>query len=133
MSLAGVVLVVFLVTAGIAHRRWEAEAQIAANAVPIPGADIPPSETHDEGELSMADARVDHEMNVRETAAQREEVEASEPVAVAQVTTSKTAATSSASGTAGNPAATTPSPRYDFDLEHGTPMPPETRSGKPAY
>ena len=24
-------------------------------------------------------------------------------------------------------------PRFDFDLEHGTPMPPETRGGKPAY
>jgi hypothetical protein len=24
-------------------------------------------------------------------------------------------------------------PQYDFDLEHGTPMPPETRPGKPAY
>jgi len=45
-----------------------------------------------------------------------------------QIATAKTASTITTTT-----ATATSAPRYDFDLEHGTPMPPETRTGKPAY
>jgi hypothetical protein len=45
-----------------------------------------------------------------------------------QIATAKTASTITTTT-----ATATSAPRYDFDLEHGTPMPPGTHAGKPAY
>jgi hypothetical protein len=78
----------------------------------------------------MAEERVDREVPVREAVAQREEIEVHEPTVLAQVAPTKATPAPASAAPAGNlPTA----PRYDFDLEHGTPMPPETRGGKPAY
>jgi hypothetical protein len=58
-----------------------------------------------------------------------------DPVSPAELPAGGSSLPVRAAGTATTAATSMPtsSPRYDFDLDHGTPMHPETRGGKPAY
>jgi hypothetical protein len=124
-------LAVFLIVSGTVHHRFTAEAQIAANAAPIPAVAALPVPVVAETELSMTEERTNDETTTRQELTQDEEIKLSNPASVTQVTSVKSPAAVVPTGTV-SPAAV-PVSRYDFDLEHGTPMLPETRGSKPAY
>lgn len=158
MAMAGLFLFAFLLAGFIRHRQFEAEAQIASNSAAIPGADL-----FDDGPRPLELFAIERPDNLRlDRGTEAERVETtpstSEPlaIAVALPSTSTRPTTDAPPATAKNPVAglnavvttasatttaattsksktTASAPRFDFDLEHGTPMLPETRGGKPAY
>jgi len=126
LAMAGMV-VLFLVVV-IQQRKTLAEARIAANAVPVPSLELPLPELPEASKDVVTATSSSTVARASDSLAL-----ASPPVlpaapSMGQIATAKTAATATTTATS----ATSPT-RYDFDLEHGTPMPPETRGGKPAY
>lgn len=142
LTMAGMLVGAFLLAASLHQRRAAAEARIAANAMPIPGMEVadrdawPGLEAHDLSRFAASLADPDGEPRRHEPAA------STEPVAVALASPPPppraagiTGPASPAASPSADPAtaATSSAPRYDFVLERGTPMPPESRVGKPAY
>jgi hypothetical protein len=115
----GLALLVGLAVVPMAYRRQaRAEAQIAANASPLPAVEVAPREPLGPSEM----AELDTEIEVRTGDA----VAQADPPPAAKVQ-----AAGRSQGAASRSAAAAPSPRYD--LEYGIPMPPDSRVGKPAY
>jgi hypothetical protein len=131
LAIAG--LVIFLTAASIAHHHSKAAAQIAANAAPIPALASPLTETSAETEFSMTEVRTTDEVSIQPGLAQAEKIEAAETISITQAVSPRLPAPVPSTPTVGPTAPPASVSRYDFDLEHGTPMPPETRGGKPAY
>jgi hypothetical protein len=123
-SLAIACLAVLIVIPLIHRRQVQADAQIAADAAPIPDPDeIPLAELREEPAAPAAASHPDSYSS--ETLAMADPVPVPAPPAVGQ-----------GQNSAAKPTVTvTPAPasRYDFDLEHGIPMPPDSRGSKPAY
>jgi hypothetical protein len=120
---SAVALILALVIMPIVHRRQvQAEAQIAANAASIPSLDE--SAWDEVDELVDADGATgtSSPVHVSDMLAQTDRVQ------TAEASTSGQSASLSS-----KPSMTTASPRLDFDLEQGIPMPPDARGSKPAY
>ncbi|WP_165229596.1 zf-HC2 domain-containing protein [Aquisphaera insulae] len=123
----GLGMIAGLVAIATADRaRTAAEVRIAAAAVPLPRPERPSVVSEDvvTAAAALTDLHASNSLvQARPTlsaAAEGPSTAGSRPTGTA--TAAATAATSSS-----------PSMQYAFDLEHGTPMPPEARGGKPAY
>jgi len=123
LAVAGMVM--FLVVVVMQRRQTQAEARIAADTAPLPSMQLPLPELPEASEdvvtatSSSTVSRASKSLSLATSAV---------PAAAAsmgQIATAKTASTVTTTATS--------APRYDFDLEHGTPMPPETRTDKPTY
>jgi hypothetical protein len=121
-SFAAAFLAAVLVMSVVHRLQVQAEALIAANAAPMMSSYPPLGELEDEPEV--ADAVVDTHSYSSDTLAQIDRVQ------TAEVSASTTA--QSPNHGAKPPVGIT-TPRYDFDLEQGIPMPPDSRGSKPAY
>ncbi|MGZ3316160.1 MAG: hypothetical protein ACXU95_02555 [Isosphaeraceae bacterium] len=115
----------FLVVVVMQRRQTQVEARIAADTAPLPRMQLPLPELPEASEdvvtatSSSTVSRASKSLSLATSAV---------PAAAAsmgQIATAKTASTVTTTATS--------APRYDFDLEHGTPMPPETRTDKPTY
>jgi hypothetical protein len=105
------------------HRRQvQAEAQIATNAAPIPNDEILSGELVDEPEDADRATGTGLPVRASDTLAQADRVQ-----------TAETSTAGQSAGPSAKPPATVASPRLDFDLEQGIPMPPDARGSKPAY
>ncbi len=114
----------------VAQRQQEsAQSVISANARPLPGAVVPPLPVEAKTP-AIADSANEPDTPASELA-QADPTPAPEPPATEAAPASKSApATGTATATA-NPA---PAPsRWNYDLEHGTPMPSYARDAKPVY
>jgi hypothetical protein len=127
-SLAAAGMVLFLLVVVMQRRQTQPEARIAADTAPLSSMQLPLPELPEASEdvvtatSSSTVSRASDSLSLASSAV---------PAAAAsmgQIATAKTASTITTTT-----ATATSAPRYDFDLEHGTPMPPETRAGKPAY
>jgi hypothetical protein len=119
----GVALILALGLMPMIHRRQvQAEAQIAANTAPVPSDEISSNELADERD--DVDRTISAPVHVSETLAQTDRVQPVEPSAAGQSGGPSPSAKSSV---------TAASPRFDFDLEQGIPMPSDARGSKPAY
>jgi hypothetical protein len=126
--LAAVGIVLFLLFVAAQRQQTQAENRIAADTAPLPSMQLPLPELSEASEdvitatSSATVSRASNSLSLATSAA---------PAAAAsmgQVATAKTASTITTTT-----ATATSAPRYDFDLENGTPMAPETRTSKPAY
>jgi len=126
LAVAGMALVLLL--AVMQRRQTQPEAGIAADTAPLPRMQLPlpelPEATEDvvTATSSSTVSRASDSLSL-----------ASPAVPAAAASMGQIAAAKTASTITTTTATATSAPRYDFDLEHGTPMPPETRAGKPAY
>jgi hypothetical protein len=127
-SLAAAGMVLFLLVVVMQRRQTQPEARIAADTAPLSSMQLPLPELPEASEdvvtatSSSTVSRASDSLSLASSAV---------PAAAAsmgQIATAKMASTITTTT-----ATATSAPRYDFDLEHGTPMPPETRAGKPAY
>jgi hypothetical protein len=119
-----------LVALTLVHRqRSLAEAQIVVNATPamVPQAPLP-EPRQESRDVITATLPVTHS-SASDSLAQADSTSPAKPPGSGSSLPAKVAGTATAAATS----MPTSSPQYDFDLEHGTPMPPETRGGKPAY
>ena len=116
MSAAATVILMVLAGAWIAHRQWtSAQSAIFANSAPLPDP-LPSSTVVEEPSLEIAD-RNSHDVPINQLAdAESPRLPETAPARV-DVPVSK-------------PSTHT---RFGFDLEHGIPMPPDTREAKPVY
>jgi hypothetical protein len=119
-SLAVALLLALVIMPTVHRRQVQAEAQITANAAPIPSDEISSDELDDE--LDDADRNISSPVHISDTLAQADRVQPAETASAGQ----------SASANA-KPPVTAASPRLDFDLEQGIPMPPDARGTKPAW
>jgi len=111
-------IVVALIGFPVLRRQWvEAQSTIVANAAPLADQIVPPP-LIDEPSPAVADTDDDGEISAGHLAD-------ADPVRAPE---------SSGSGSDGT-LAPRPAPhtRFGYDLEHGTPMPPDTRESKPVY
>jgi hypothetical protein len=118
-----VALILALVVMPMVHRRQvQAEAQITANAVPLPS------------DESAWDGVVDELVDKDRATGTSSPVHVSDTLAQTdRVQTAEASATGQSAGPSAKPSVTAASPRLDFDLEQGIPMPPDARGSKPAY
>ena len=128
-SLAMVGLLVFLVVSSLVRHEHDAKVQIAVNAAPITDLDVTQAETMVESSDPAPEPAPRPESSTVSSSPLAEATVSPEPL----VMISQTLPAKPAGATSAPSPSTTPAPRYDFDLEHGTPMPPESRGGKPAY
>jgi hypothetical protein len=121
-SLAVALLLALVVMPMVHRRQVQAEAQIAANAAPLPSDESAGDELVDE--LAEADRAtgISSSVHVSDTLAQTDRVQ-----------TAEAATTGQSAGPSAKPSVTAGSPRLDFDLEQGIPMPPDARGSKPAW
>jgi len=118
-----VALILALVVMPMVHRRQvQAEAQIAANAAPIPNDEILSDELVDEPEDADRATGTGSPVHVSDTLAQADRMRTAEASAAGQ-----------SAGPSAKPPMAGASPRLDFDLEQGILMPPDARGSKPAY
>ena len=126
LAVAGMIMLLLVVV--MQRRQTQAEARIAADTAPLPSMQLPLPELP---EASADVVTATSSSTVSRASKSLSLATSAVPAAAAsmgQITTAKTASTiTTATATA------TSAPRYDFDLEHGTPMPPETRADKPTY
>lgn len=124
-----VLLTVFLTVACADRQRFLAELQISANTSPI--SEVEPFQARSRREIGhvVTLTAPDVDSRVSNSLAQ------SDPIPVAEVPVPGPGASVKSVGTAtaAATAAPTSSPRLDFDLEHGTPMPSQTRTGNLTY
>ncbi len=132
LSLAAAAMVLLLLAAVMQQRRQiQAEAPIAAETTPWPRIELPLPELPEPSEdviTSTSSSTVLRASNSPSLATSAAPGTATSMGQAAAAKTASTVTTTTATATT-----VTSVPRYDFDLEHGTPMPPETRTGKPAY
>jgi len=134
LGLAAASAVVLLVVAMADRQRSHAEIQIAANAAPFPRLESHRREPREQaGQLATATVP-SVETRVSSSLVQADPSPPTQAPASGQNPPARAAGTATAAATV-VPTSSVPtsSPRYDFDLEHGTPMPLETRGGKPTY
>jgi len=118
----GLAFLLLLSIVPLVHRHQaRAEAQIALNAVPIPGASIPPSEPFEAG--ADADGRPEAETRPADSLAQADPPTVADAPVTGQGQGSPAPARPSATASA--------APRYDLD--YGIPMTPDSRGNRPAY
>jgi Putative zinc-finger len=120
ISLAASILVAIIGVPAL-HRQWaDAQARIAANAAPLadPGVSPLPAE-----EDSFENPDPD-EVN---------DVAANPLVQTEPARTSETPVAGLDGASAPKPSPASPPRRFGYDLEHGTPMPPDAREPKPVY
>jgi len=128
LHLAAAAMVLCLLVAVLQRRQIQPEARIAADTVPVPSMQFPlakvPEVSADvvTATLSSTVSRASDSPSLASPAVPPD------AASMGQVATEKTASTMTTTT-----ATATSAPRYDFDLEHGTPMPPDARAGKPAY
>jgi hypothetical protein len=126
LALAGIVLIGALALAQGWHSR--AEESIAAAAAPLPVPPLPGRQ-----ELTASEDVVIHPpFRVPPRDSERLALAQSEPPAVAASMGQSAEPRRASAGPSTSPAGISAS-HYDFDLEHGIPMPPDTRASKPAY
>jgi hypothetical protein len=128
LGLAAVGMVLFLLFVVVQRRQIQTEARIAADTVPLPSVQLPLPELPEALEdvvTATSSATVSRTSNLLSLARPAVPTDAA---SMGQGGTAKTASTLTTTT-----ATATSAPPYDFDLEHGTPMPPETRTSKPAY
>jgi anti-sigma factor RsiW len=114
-------LLVAIIEVPALHRQWvEAQSRIVANEAPLADlgfSPLPPEEepfaTSDSDEVS--------------------DVAANQLVQAEPARTSETPVARLDGASAPKPSPTAPPRRFGYDLEHGTPMPPDTREPKPVY
>ena len=109
----------------MAHQpEMQPEAETVCNGTPIPVSQAEPVTAPEFSEDVVISAPVSTATRARDALAMSGPVAPPASIAGRSIAaqTATTATTSKASA-----------PQYDFDLEHGTPMSPETRPGKPAY
>jgi hypothetical protein len=128
LGVAMAVAAALLVGAIVDRQRFHAESQIAANADPIPSLGAYQGKLREEAvhvvtTVPSVNTRVSNSLAQGDTA----------PVAEIPVPGQAVPAKAVGTATAAATVVPTSSPRYDFDLEHGTPMLPESRGGKPTY
>ena len=121
-SLAVALLLALVVMPMVHRRQVQAEAQIAANAAPIPNDEILSDELVDEPEVADRATGTGLPVHASDTLAQADRVQTAEASTAGQ-----------SAGPSAKPPVTVASPRLDFDLEQGIPMPPDARGSKPAY
>lgn len=127
-GLAAVGMVLLLLFVAAQRRQTQVENQIAADTAALPRMQLPLPELPEASEdvvTATSSATVSRASNSQSLATSAAPLAA---VSMGQVATAKTASTITTTT-----ATATSAPRYDFDLENGTPMPPETRSSKLAY
>ncbi|HWT81711.1 MAG TPA: zf-HC2 domain-containing protein [Candidatus Methylomirabilis sp.] len=126
LALAGVI--VFLLV--VIMQRWQtqAEARIAADTAPPPSMQLPLTELSQVSEDVVTGTSSNTVSRASDSLSLASPAVPAAAASMGQVATTKTASTITTTT-----ATATSAPRYDFDLEHGTPMPPESRAGKPAY
>jgi hypothetical protein len=116
-------LLVAIIEVPALRRQWvDAEARIVANAAPLADPDVSPLPPEEEPlETSDPDEVSD--------------VAANQLVQTEPALTSETpvAGLDGASAPKPAPSPTAPPRRFGYDLEHGTPMPPDAREPKPVY
>jgi len=121
-SLAVALLLALVVMPAVHRRQIQAEAQIAANAAPLPTDEILSDELVDEPDDAGRATGTGLPVHGSETLAQADRVPTAEISSAGQ-----------SAGPIAKPPATGAAPRLDFDLEQGIPMPPDARGSKPAY
>ena len=127
-SLAAAGLILFLLFASAQRQRNQVVARIAADTVPRPRIESLLPELPEASEdvvaatSSATMSRVSNSLSL-----------ATPTTPPAAASMGQAAPAKKASTTTTATAMETSAPSYDFDLEHGTPMPPETRTSKPAY
>ncbi len=129
MSLAAFGIVLFFLVGYMhQHRQNQGQTPVAAQTAPLPSVQAPLLDLPEASEdvvTSTSSSTVSRASNSPSLATSAVPDTAT---SMGQVATAKAAAT-----TTTTTATATSAPRYDFDLEHGTLLPPETRTGKPAY
>ncbi|MGP0062035.1 MAG: hypothetical protein ACLQGP_00350 [Isosphaeraceae bacterium] len=114
-GVAAAILALVIVLPTVRRQHTDAQSIIRANAEPIPAMPSVVVEAEEPAPPVLAD---DRDIPPRELAQ-------AEPIPVPQT---------QASSHEGAPASRTATPsRLNFDLEHGTPMPPDARDAKPVY
>jgi len=121
-SLSVALVLALIVMPAVHHRQVQDEAQIAANAAPIPDDEISSNDLLDEPEDADTVTGTGSPIHASDTLAQVDRLPVNE---------ASTSGQSPAPGA--RPPVTPASPRFDFDLEQGIPMPPDAHGGKPAY
>ena len=129
-SLAAAVVIILTVLAVPYRQAIPTRAQVPPNPAPVQVSRVP---TQDVPEQTM-DVIVTTEP-VTNSRASNSLVQADMPAPTEPLASKPTPPPVKALATATAEATSVPtsSPQYDFYLEHGTPMPPESRGGKPAY
>ncbi len=127
LGLAVTGMVLFLLVVVMQRRQTQPEARIAADTGSLPSMQLPLPELPEASEdvvtasSSNTVSRASDSLSLASPAVPA-------AASMGQIATAKTAATITTTT-----ATATSAHRYDFDLEHGTPMPPDTRASKPAY
>lgn len=111
----------------IERRHFQAEARIALNARPVPRVDL--AARNPAGEPAVEASSDEAAPPPVGMLAQADPPSAADPA----LANSPAAARPAAAVASPAAVAATPAPRYDFDLEQGTPMPLESRGGRLAY
>ncbi len=128
-SIAAVVILLLSLSGRLHHSQTLAEAQVAPQETSPPAPQFALPELADVSEdvvTATSSATVSRASNSLSLATSPTPTSAT---SMGQVATAKTVSKVTTSPTD----TTASTPRYDFDLEQGTPMPPETRTSKPAY
>ena len=114
-------LLIAIVEVPALHRQWvDAQSTIVANAAPLADPDVSPLPP-DEEPLETSDP---DEVN---------DVAANPLVQTEPARTSETPVAGLDGVSAPKPSPASPPRRFGYDLEHGTPMPPDAREPKPVY
>ncbi len=126
LALAGMIMFLLVVV----MQRWQTqtEARVAADTVPHPSMQLPLAELPEASEDVVTATSSNTVSRVSDSLSLATPAVPAAAASMGQVTTAETASTITTTT-----ATATSAPRYDFDLEHGTPMPPESRASKPAY
>ena len=130
-GVAAALLALVIVLPAAYRRAGSSQSIINANAQPLPGASIPPPPV--EAKIPAVGNSADDPGIPPSELAQAEPIAAPEAPAPEAASASKPA-TATVTATAPATPAPAPSPsRWNYDLEHGTPMPPHAREAKPVY
>ena len=121
-SLAVALVLALIVMPAVHHRQVQDEVQIAANAAPIPEDEIPSDDLLDKPEDADRATGTGSPVHASDTLAQ-----------VDRLPVNETSTSGQSPAPSARPSVTPTSPRFDFDLEQGIPMPPDAHGGKPAY
>jgi hypothetical protein len=127
-SLAAAGMVLFLLVVVMQRRQSRPEARIAAHTAPLSSMQLPLPELPEASEDVVTATSSSTVSRASDSLSLASPAVPTAAASMGQIATAKTASTVTTTT-----ATATSAPRYDFDLEHGTPMPPETRAGKPAY
>lgn len=128
LSLATAGMVLLLLVVLMQHRQIQPEVQITADLAPLPSMQLPLTGLPESSEDVVTSTSSSTISRASDSPALASSAVPADAASMGQVATARSASTITTTT-----ATATSAPRYDFDLEHGTPMPPETRAAKPAY